>query len=175
MMLSGCGTAPAESSAEPSEMSEINVVSKEETSFVAFPKGISTYSKNKLQYTDGTISVIFTDEFYISNEDYKPKNGVYLQNTDGTATLLIETVEDNPVTNEEMLAYLYETYPYSEISALENNDIVSWYIVTDKAGNNIITFQRIQTTGSGYRQICLNCRQADKDKYQKIFNAISFS
>ena len=176
-MLSGCSHGEIqESSVMPSQIQESSVSeSTEEISFVEFPKGLSTYSKDKLKYTDGGVNVIFTDEFFIPNESYTPKSGVYLQNADGTATLLIEKVDDKTVTNEEMLAYLYETYPYSEISSAENGDIISWYIVTDKTGHNAVTFQKIRLTDDGYRQICLNCRQVDMEKYQKIFASINFS
>ena len=176
IMLSGCSQNNKEESSDiPSEIQESVSESTEEISFIEFPKGLSTYSKDKLKYTDGSVTVIFTDEFFIENKSYTPKSGVYLQNADGTATLLIEKVDDKTVTNDEMLAYLYETYPYSEISSAENGDIISWYIVTDKTGHNAVTFQKIRLTDNGYRQICLNCRQADKDKYQKIFASINFS
>ena len=177
LMLSGCSHSEMQESSDmPSEVQESSVIeSTEEISFVEFPKGLSTYSKDKLKYTDGSISVIFTDEFFIPNKSYTPKSGVYLQNNDGTATLLIEKVDDKTVTNEEMLAYLYENYPYSEISSAENGDIISWYIVTDKTGHNAVTFQKIRLTDNGYHQICLNCRQADMEKYRKIFASINFS
>ena len=177
LILSGCSHSEAqESSYIPSQSQESSVAeSTEEISFVEFPKGLSTYSKDKLKYTDGSITVIFTDEFFIQNKSYPPKSGVYLQNADGTATLLIEKVDDKTVTNEEMLAYLYENYPYSEISSAENGDIISWYIVTDKTAHNVVTLQKIRLAENGYHQICLNCRQADMEKYRKIFTSINFS
>ncbi len=173
MLLSGCSEQKQmqESSLTVQESSTEESVS----SYVAFPKGLTTYSKGKLKYTDGTVSVIFSDEFYLPNDSYHPKNGIYLQNENGTATLLIESVKDNAVTDEEMLFYLYETYPYAESSVNGNNEIILRHTTYDQSMHELYTFQCIKTTDSGYRQIVLTCRPSDKDKYQTVFNAMHFS
>lgn len=60
------------------------------------PDGLKRASDTKLTFTSSVLSLsaTFSDEFCVLNRDYTPKYGIYLQNKQGTATLLAESVED---------------------------------------------------------------------------------
>lgn len=148
-----------------------------QTSSVSFPTGVSTYSKGKLRYTNSvlSLSVIFPDDFFIENKDFKPDFGVYLQNDTGTATLLLQSVTDNTVTHKDMFDYLKQLYPDAQIYITDSKEIVCKRSCTDNSGNLIFTLQKIKTKSGGYNQIVLSCRSSEKDVYEKVFGKINFS
>ena len=177
IMLSGCGHSEIQESSDiPSKVQESSVSeSTEEISFVEFPKGLSTYSKDKLKYTDGSITVIFTDEFYIENKSYTPKSGVYLQNADGTATLLAESIEDTTLTYRQMSEYLKNRYPEAKVYTSDRKDVICKMTTTDQSGNEIFVFRRIKVKNGGYNELTLCCRPEERSKYERVFNETSLT
>lgn len=153
-----------ESSEEPTESS------------LPVPEGV-TESGSKLRYTNSvlSLSVTFPREFCIINGDYTPLYGIYLRNIDGTATLLMESVEDTTTAPSDLADYLSEKYPDSEVYITDYREIVCKRQATDRAGNEVISFVKIKTKDGGYNEILLTCSIEDKEKFEPIFNQIAFS
>ena len=134
-------------------------------------------SASKLRYTSSVLSLsaTFPDEFCILNTDYIPKYGIYLQNTDGTATLLAESVEDTTLTYRQMSEYLKSRYPDARVYTTDQKDVVCRMTTTDQSGNEIYVFQRIKMKNGGYNEIALCCRPEDISKYERSFNETSLA
>lgn len=160
-----------------SKNENLSDVSQEESenSFV-LPDGV-TESGNKLKYTNSvlSLSVTFPKEFCILDQDYTPQYGIYLQNTDGTATLLVESVIDTTTAVNDLAAVLEEKYPDSEIYITDYREIVCKRESVDRAGNEVISFLKVKTKDGGYNEILLTCSVNDKDEFESIFNQIKFS
>ncbi len=150
----------------------------EESIEVSLPEGITrTSGGSKLKYTNSvlSLSVTFPSEFCILNNDYKPIYGIYLQNTDGTATLLMESVEDTTTTASDLADVLKEKYPDTEIYITDYRDVVCKRTYTDRAGNEVMSFLKVKPKTGGYNEILLTCSLDEKDKFEAVFNQINFS
>lgn len=176
-----------ESSSEPEQISEADTYqSKDSTSEsskkeshapASLPDGVARASRGKLRFTTSVLalSVTFSDEFCILNKDYNPKYGVYLQNSDGTATLLVESVGDNTLTYRNMTAYLREQYPEARVYANDRKEVVCKMNSVDRSGNKICILEKIKVKSGGYNSAVICCRPDDKAKYESILDDISFS
>ena len=166
----------SEESREPSKTSQISEVSQTSAP-VKLPVGVSRASKGKLKYTSSVLSLnaVFPEEFCILNTDYIPKYGIYLQNAEGTATLLAESVEDTTLTYRQMSEYLKSRYPDARVYTTDRKDVICKMTTTDQSGNEIYVFQRIKVKNGGYNEIALCCRPEESAKYEKAFNETSLS
>ncbi len=142
----------------------------------SLPYGVERASKNKLRYKTSVLSmsVVFPDQFYIEAGDYKPQYGIYLQNDTGTATLLMEAVNDNTLTYRQLKDYLSEKYPQAEIKTTNKKEVICRMSMTDKNGNEFYNMQKFKTSKGGYHLASLSCRPSDKEKYTSVFADISF-
>ncbi len=164
---------------EKSELSQQSEKSAEEQSSrtaAELPDGVIRTSKGKLKFTTSvlSLSVTFSDEFCIRNNDYNPKYGIYLQNTEGTATLLLESVEDKTLSYRNMTAYLREQYPEARVYATDNKEIVCKMNSMDQSGNKICIMQKLRVRTGGYNCAVICCRTDDKAKYEAVLNDITY-
>lgn len=154
------------------------VTSQDSSSNIAdtLPYGVERASKNKLKYKTSilSLSVEFPDEFYIESGDYKPKYGIYLQNDTGTATLLIEAVNDNTLTYRQLKDYLIEKYPKADVTTTDKKEVICKMSMTDKNSNEFFSMQKFKTVKGGYHLASLNCRTSEKEKYSSLFSDIVF-
>ncbi len=144
---------------------------------LVLPEGVRTTAQGKLRFSTSVLSlnVTFPDEFCIQNKDYLPKYGIYLQNMAGTATLLLESVEDKTMTSKQMSDYLKQKYPDASIFTNDKRDIIFKLNTMDSSGSPYCLMQKIRMKSGGYNQILLCCRPSEKSAYAKIFNEINFS
>ncbi len=140
------------------------------------PIGVARASKGKLRFTTSvlSLSLIFPEEFCVLNTDYYPSYGVYLQNKEGTATLLTESVVDKTLTYRQMAAYLREKYPTAKVYTNDTKDVVCKLSMTDEDGHELYVQQKIRVQSGGYNAAVLCCRIEDKDHFEKVFNGIYF-
>ena len=140
------------------------------------PKGVKRSDKNTLQYTtsgNNVFTVYFPSEFSSQNNDLTPTNGIYLQNDEGTATLLIEFVDYDAVSNDELADYLKEKYPDSEVS-LTDSGVIFTDTATDNGGNEFTLFRKISMADNGYITAALCCGSDIEDKYKGALEKITF-
>ncbi len=156
---------PSQSSVQSSELNEV------------LPSGVERVSTNYLRYSHknfGTV-VTFSEQFNTLCEDYKPTNGIYLQTADGTATLLLEQVEDYKITAKELVENLKQDKKNKSIQTDKHGDVSYQTTITDKKKNEVTVFQKIRLSEDGYTAFTLCCRPNDTEQYQKIFESISLS
>lgn len=159
-----------ESTLQPSE-------STDNSAPAVLPAGVSRAGKGKLNFTSSvlTLNITFPQEFCVLNNDYAPLYGIYLQNREGTATLLLSSVEDNTLTYHEMMDYLKKQFPSAKVYTTDKKEVVCKLDTTDTNGNNISVLQKFRMKKGGYHQVALCCRQNDKAKYEKVLNEVVFS
>ncbi len=160
----------AESSADASEASH-------QTAPAELPPGLTRVSKGKLQFTSSVLSLnaVFPDQFCVIDTDYIPQYGIYLQNADGTATLLAESIEDTTLTYRQMSEYLKNRYPEAKVYTSDRKDVICKMTTTDQSGNEIFVFQRIKVKNGGYNELTLCCRPEERSKYERVFNETSLT
>ena len=152
--------------------------SAEESEFPSeLPEGLTKASRGKLRFTTSvlSLSVTFPDEFCVLNEDYIPPYGIYLQNKEGTATLLVESVGDKTLTYRNMTAYLREQYPEARVYATDRKDVVCKMNSIDRSGNKIFILQKLRVKTGGYNSAVICCRPEEREKYEAVLNDITFS
>ncbi len=166
---------------EESSVSDISYDTSEEdyesSAEIRPPVGVSIEPGGKFKFTSSvlSLSVTFPDEFCIINDDYSPQYGIYLQNTSGTATLLLEAVEDETLTHRQLAGYLRSQYPDSEVYITDKKEVLCQLATTDKNGNSVYVMQKFQTRSGGYNKIVLCCKPDEKSKYTPVFKDIRFS
>lgn len=160
-----------QSSAEVIGSSEYSVIDPSD-----MPAGMSK-SGNYYTYRNSvlSLSVKFPDTFCVIDEDYQPDYGIYLQNDEGTATLLLQSVTDHHLNHKEMAAYLKEHYPDAEVYISDNREVICKLSTSDINGNSIMMFQKIKLQSGGYNEIVLCCREEEKSIYSNVFKKISFA
>ena len=147
----------SESSKESSTASQASEKAPESSSAsqasapVSLPAGVSRVSKGKLRYTSSVLSLnaVFPEEFCILDTDYIPRYGIYLQNAEGTATLLAESFEDTTLTYRQMSDYLKNRYPDARVYTTDQKDVICRMTTTDQSGNEVFVFQRIKVKNGG--------------------------
>ncbi len=147
--------------------------SSDEESYESLPKRVERKDKDTLKYKieSSAYTVFFPDLFFIQDSDYKPERGIYLQNDEGTATLIIEAVEDNIVDNEQLNAYLRGKYPETEISN-DESCVVLTKESEDLNGNHFILIQKMQTNENGYIIAAVSCKKEVSENYKKLIDHI---
>ena len=157
---------PVASSSEPSSQAEPTL-----------PGGVVKQSSQKLRFTTSVLSLsaVFPDEFYVEASDYKPQYGIYLQNDTGTATLLIEAVNDTTMTYREMKDYLTEKYPEADIRITDKKEVTCQRKMTDKSGKEYIAMEKFHLVKGGYHLAAICCRPADKTIYYGALLDVTFS
>lgn len=187
LSVSGCRSGTSENSLVTSENTVgSSVISSSRTrsepeeseeSEENLPNGILRKDKDTLSVTLKSVSVYdvaFPSEFSIQDEDLIPERGIYLQNDEGTATLLIELVDDNSLENHDLEDYIKAKYPDAEVSATEE-DVICIYEKTDENENDCSVFQMTRTTDNGYITALLCCRDEDRETYRGVFEKISIT
>lgn len=160
----------------PESINESSETEVSENSAV-LPVGLTKSGKNKLKYTSSvlSLSVTFPNDFCIVNNDYTPSYGIYLQHKEGTATLLIESVEDTTYSQNEFANLLSEKYPDSDIYIDDYRCVICKRTYNDLSGNKITSFLKIKNKNGGYNEILLTCSSSDSSKFETVFNQITFS
>lgn len=141
------------------------------------PTGVSVYSKNKLRFTTSVLSLsaVFSDEFCIEADDYKPQYGIYLQNDTGTATMLVEAVEDTTMSYRQLKENLSELYPDAEIRTTDKKEVICVRQMTDKSGKKFVDMQKFRVVKGGYQLAAICCRPDDKAVYYSVLSDITFT
>ena len=165
------------SSDESSEESSKTNQSHSEAEENSLPEHITEEKKGYLKFTDSTgkVSATFPDTFSLLCTEYSPTDGIYLQNSDGTATLQIEAIKSEGVNRDSLVDYLKENYPDAEIYVNDSKNIIFKSTVTDTSGNKSVCFMKAVITGSGYNEAVLYCKEGEESKYESLFNRISIS
>lgn len=142
----------------------------------SLPTGVSEYSKNKLRFTTSVLSLsaVFSDEFCIEADDYKPQYGIYLQNDTGTATLLIEAVNDTTMSYRQLKENLAQLYPDSEIRTTDKKEVICQRKMKDKSGKSYIAMQKFRVVKGGYHLAAICCHPEDKSVYYSVLSDIDF-
>lgn len=166
----------AESQPSSEALPSNNQEGSSEIGNIILPTGVQNAGKGKLRYSTSVLSlrVTFPEEFCIADNDYIPEYGIYLQNPEGNATLLLESVTDNSLSTSEMTSYLRSQYPSAKIYTTDQKDIVCKMDMLDRSGNQFYLMQRIRVKSGGYMKIVLCCKPELKDIYDRIFNEINF-
>ena len=193
LSLWGCPQGQESVSEKPSAASRSSAVSRRETSSVSesasvasessaepervLPGGVTKASGNKLRFTTSVLSLsaFFPDEFYVEANDYKPQYGIYLQNDTGTATLLLEAVNDNTMTYREMKEYLQGLYPDAEVRITDKKEVTCQRRMTDKSGKQYLAMQKFHVVRGGYHLAAICCHPSDKALYYPMLLDVDFS
>lgn len=200
--LSGCGgsqTEKNESSVTGGENSEISALQslisseisdsstdisvqnsepeEQSSEEVSLPAGVTQTPTGNLQYTNSvlSLSVTFPSEFCMTDTAYTPPYGIYLKNSDGTATLQLESVEDKNVTVEDFAESLKNEAPDGEVYITDAKDIICKRTMTDRSDNELMIFIKVRVKNGGYNNATLYCKVDEREKYEKLFNKINFS
>lgn len=196
LVLSLCACAPSqENSSQPSlkASSQASVSGLQESAYPfettslssepssqaepTLPGGVVKASSGKLRYTTSVLSLsaVFPDEFYVEAADYKPPYGIYLQNDTGTATLLIEAVNDSNMTYRQLKDYLSEQYPEADIRITDKKEVTCQRKMTDKSGKSFVVLQKFHLVRNGYHLAAICCRPSDKTIYYGALLDVAFS
>lgn len=171
-------TQPSEESSSQAQESSDEILQDNDESSIVLPEGVTEdINGNKLKYTNSvlSLSVTFPSDFCILNNDYTPVYGIYLQNTEGTATLILESVEDTTTNPTDLAAALSDMYPDTEVYITDYRDVVCKRTYTDRNGNEVMSFLKVRTKTGGYNEILLTFSADQKDEFEAIFNQINFS
>lgn len=166
--ISDSSTDISVQSSEPDEQSSEEI---------SLPVGVSQTPTGNLKYTNSvlSLSVTFPSEFCMTDTAYTPPYGIYLKNSDGTATLQLESVEDKNVTVEDFAESLRKEAPDGEVYITDAKDIICKRTMTDRSGNELMIFIKVRVKNGGYNDATLYCKVDEKEKYEKLFNKINFS
>ena len=199
--ISGCGSSQTEtnessvtnknstastlqssvSSETTDNSTEISIQSSEQdeqnSEEISLPDGVSKTPTGNLQYKNSvlSLSVTFPSEFCITDTAYTPPYGIYLKNSDGTATLQLESVEDKNVTVEDFAESLRKQAPDGEVYITDAKDIICKRTTTDRSGNELMIFIKVRVKNGGYNNAALYCKVDERAKYETLFNKINFS
>lgn len=176
----GTSSAPSLSSytdtAESSTQISVRHTPIEEKKKPSLPSEIRSIGDGRLSYSTSVLSmsVTFPYEFRFKAEDYQPPYGIYLQNDTGTATLLLEAVNDNTISYRDMKEYLQDKYPQAEIHITDKKDVTCKRTMTDSSGNSYIAMQKYRLVKGGYQLASLCCLPEEDKKYSSVFSEIHF-
>ncbi len=170
-------TASVMSSAESSEESSENSIPQSSVEESSLPAHVVEDRKGYLKFTgsSGNISAVFPDDFSVLCTEYTPSDGIYLQNSDGTATLQIEAIENEGIDRETLVDYLEDNYSDAEVYVNDSKNIICKSAVTDGSGNKSVCYMKAVITEKGYNEAILYFKQSEKSKYEALFNKISIS
>ncbi len=169
------GAASVMSSAESSEeIIEISVPQPSDEE-ISLPDGVIEDKNGYLKYTSstGAVSAVFPEDFSVLCTEYNPADGIYLQNSDGTATLQIEAVKNEGIDRESFVGYLKEKYPKAEVFVNDSKNIICKSSITDSSGNKSLCYMRAIITDKGYNEAILYFKESETKKYDSVFNKIT--
>lgn len=185
-MLCGCGETENKASKPETESSVItsseqepaseNELSAPESSDVdRLPDGLTLNGTGMLRYTSpsGEMEAVFPNELCYVDDEYRPEDGIYLHNSDGTATLLLEAVNSVGVRRATLIEYLKEKYPDAEIYISDTRNIVCRTEFTDNSGRRLKAFMKAKISNNGYNEAILCFRPEDIGIYDNIFARIT--
>ena len=149
----------------------------DDTSSVTLPEGVTRAGMGKLKFTSSVLSlnVTFPEEFCVLNTDISPEYGIYLQNAEGTATLLLASVTDNTLTYRQMSDYLHQQFPDAKVSINDRKEVLCRIETNDLDGHPICILQKIKVRIGGYNQVVLCCSADTASSYTHTFNDIAFT
>ncbi len=170
-------TTSVMSSAESSEESSKINISQSSIEESTLPEHVIEDRKGYLKFTSmsGSVSAIFPEDFSLLCSEYTPTDGIYLQNTDGTATLQIEAIKNEGIDRQSLVDYISANYPDSEVYVNDSKNIICKSTITDASGNKSLCYMKAVITDRGYNEAVLYFKENEKDKYEPLFNKISIS
>lgn len=185
ILMCGCSAQhEADSNIESSEpvtessaiVSEKEISAPESSDVNTLPEGLSLNGTGMLKFTgysDGLI-VVFPSEICYPDDDYQPENGIYLHNSDGTATLLIDTIKSGGASKNTLAEYLKDTYPDAQVYVSDSREVICKTQKTDNKGNKLHVYLKAKITSWGYNEAILCFRENEQHKYDNYFARISF-
>ena len=172
-------TSSAPSQPENSQISIIRPESSasESSEESRLPDGITEGQDGMLNYINKTanLKVNFPKEFNTLSTEYKPAAGIYLQNSEGTATLQIEAVKNEGITKSDLTEYLKKKYTSASVSEDATKNILCKTTVKNSKGQTVASYLKAEVTTEGYNEIILYFQPSEKDIYESVFDKINFS
>ena len=153
----------------------ISQVSEEESVEEShLPDGISEDKKGFLKFISysGKISAVFPDKFNTLCSGYTPTDGIYLQTSDGKATLQLEYVENKGITKNSLVDYLKETYPDASIYINDEKNVICKVKMKDSQDNVVYSYLKAIVDDNGYKSAILFFKEAEMKNYETVFSKI---
>ncbi len=187
-MTAGCGNAgdPPDTVRDSSGASVEEMESKTSWQSEIVPETVSEIGKlpdNVFEYKTGYLkyvnhsfgfSVVFPSEFSEENRAYVPEEGLCLQNADGKAVLTIEKAFQPGIGWKDLVDLLKKKYPDGKTIVTDTKLVVCKTKTKDKSGNEVWASLKARLTDDGYVKVVLVYDEENKDRYESVFNQISF-
>lgn len=185
LTLCSCAGTEQQSSVSSSEVqSQVSEVTKQESIRQpeysdTLPKNTERVSSTEIRFSskDFGVTVTFPADFNMICSEYTPKSGIYMQTSDGTATLMLQRIKDDTVKEldaDALIEYFKADKEIKSVKKDKNGDIVCLTAKTDKEKNTAAVCEKIRIVKDGYIEAVICYRESDHEKYADIADKIIF-
>ncbi len=150
--------------------------SEESSKEPSYPDGITQKKSGTLEFRSKSEKVIsvFSDTFSEIDTDSEPGDGIFLQTHDGKATLLLDFVENNGITQDDLVNYLKDTYS-TEPETDGDDTVICKIDALDQKENKLNVYLKAVIKDGGYSEAVLCFDKEQQETYDKIFEEIELS
>ena len=184
MTLCSCAGANQPSSISSAVQSQVSEETKQESSKQPeypdkLPENTERVSSAEIRYSskDFGATVTFPADFNMICSEYTPKNGIYMQTSDGTATLMLQRIKDDTVKEldaDALVEFFKSDKEIKSVKKDKNGDIICMTTKTDKEKNTAAVCEKIRIVKDGYIEAVVCYRESDSEKYADIADKIVF-
>ncbi len=185
LTLCSCAGAKQPSSVSSSEVqSQVSEAPKQESSRQPeysdiLPENTERVSSTEIRFSskDFGTTMTFPADFNMICTEYTPKNGIYMQTSDGTATLMLQKIKDDTVKEldaDALVEYFKADKEIKSVKKDKNGDIICTTTKTDKEKNTAAVCEKIRIVKEGYIEAVICYRESDREKYADIADKVVF-
>ncbi len=166
-----------EVSVDISEVVDFEPSEPESSNEPSYPDGITQKDSLTLEFKSKSkkVNAVFSAVFSEINSDTEPNDGIYLQTNNGKATLLLDFVENEGITQDDLVNYLTETYNNTLIETVSDDTVTCKIDALDQKDNEIAVYLKAVIKEGGYSEAVLCFDRNEKKTYDDIFETIELS
>ena len=166
-----------EVSVDISEVVDFEPSEPESSNEPSYPDGITQKDSLTQEFKSKSkkVNAVFSAVFSEINSDTEPNDGIYLQTNNGKATLLLDFVENEGITQDDLVNYLTETYNNTLIETVSDDTVTCKIDALDEKDNEIAVYLKAVIKEGGYSEAVLCCDRNEKKTYDDIFETIELS
>ncbi len=166
-----------EVSVDISEVVDFEPSEPESSKEPSYPDGITQKDSLTLEFKSKSkkVNAVFSAVFSEINSDTEPNDGIYLQTNNGKATLLLDFVENEGITQDDLVNYLTETYNNTLIETVSDDTVTCKIDALDQKDNEIAVYLKAVIKEGGYSEAVLCFDRNEKKTYDDIFETIELS
>ncbi len=148
--------------------------SRQHSQTVSYPESVEEIDAEHLRFKSksGKYAALFPKKFSSESSELRSDDSIYLTTEDGKASLQLDYVPSDGITQEDLITYLEKKYKGSKSEILDSNYIIFKTSIKDKKDNKLTSYLKVLISDDGYTEAVLSFHESENSKYSDLIDKI---